>query len=109
MELQITDNSQQVLSELNSKIPVILDVLAQSAEANGVLEITALGAVDTGNLRDSISHDTDDTTAYVGTNVEYAPYVEMGTVKMPARPFLRNAVENHKEEYKAIIENGLKA
>ena len=44
----------------------------------------------------------------VGTNVQYAPYVELGhrlpsgrTVK--PRPFLRPAIENHKDQYKAII------
>lgn len=31
--------------------------------------------------------------AVVGTNVEYAPYVELGTYKMTARPFLLPALE----------------
>lgn len=29
--------------------------------------------VDTGRLRSSITHETDKNTAYIGTNVEYAP------------------------------------
>lgn len=37
--------------------------------------------VDTGNLRNSITHITDDKAAYIGTNVEYGKYVETGTVK----------------------------
>lgn len=73
----------------------------------------------------------------VGTNVEYAKYVELGTGNyaegeggsrakkipwhfkdadgnwhttsgVPARPFLRPAVENHAEEYKAILEKVLR-
>lgn len=32
-----------------------------------------------GQLRQSITHEVDDTEGYVGTNVEYAPYVEIGT------------------------------
>ncbi len=109
IDVKVEDNSKEVLEELASKMPIILEMLGQAGENNAKFEITALGAIDTGNLRNSISHTDDGEYAYIGTNVEYAPYVEMGTVKMPARPFLRNAVENHKEEYKAIIENGLKA
>ena len=35
--------------------------------------------VDTGNLRNSITHTVEDNVGTVGTNVEYAPYVEFGT------------------------------
>ena len=37
--------------------------------------------VDTGQLRQSITHRIEGTTGIVGTNVEYAPYVEYGTGK----------------------------
>ena len=38
--------------------------------------------VDTGRLRNSITHVTrpDEKAVYIGTNVEYAPHVEYGTV-----------------------------
>lgn len=97
-----------VINELNSRVPVILEALGIEAEGNAVTEITELGAVDTGRLRGSISHATDDTSAYIGTNVEYAPYVELGTRKMAARPFLRNAITKYTDDYKRIIEEGLK-
>ena len=62
--------------------------------------------VDTGNLRNSITHQQyDENTEVIGTNVEYAPYVELGTVKMSAKPFLRPAAENHSAEYKAVIQS----
>ncbi len=35
--------------------------------------------VDDGQLRQSITHEVDNNEGYVGTNVEYAPYVEIGT------------------------------
>lgn len=35
--------------------------------------------VDSGQLRASITHEVRDKTGIVGTNVEYAPYVEYGT------------------------------
>jgi HK97 gp10 family phage protein len=35
--------------------------------------------VDTGILRRSITHEVEDGVGYIGTNVEYAPYIEFGT------------------------------
>ena len=35
--------------------------------------------VETGTLRRSITHEVNDDTVYIGTNLEYAPYVEYGT------------------------------
>ena len=104
----IESHVDEVLSELNSKIPVIFEALAIEAEGNAVDEITRMKAVDTGRLRGSISHATDAEAAYIGTNVEYAPYVELGTKRMAARPFLRNAVANYTDDYERIIEEGLK-
>ena len=45
---------------------------------------------------------------YIGTNVEYAPYVCLGTIHMKAQPFLKPAVNDHKDEYRKILENSLK-
>lgn len=80
--------------------------------------------VDTGRLRDSITHayndDNEQVTLLVGTNVEYAPYVELGHRQQPGRfvpkikkrlkrswvpgkPFLRPAFENHRDEIEKII------
>lgn len=53
--------------------------------------------VDTGRLRASINWrleaDARGLLAIVGTDVEYAPYVEFGTSRMSAQPFLRPALE----------------
>lgn len=110
MAIKITDHSPEVLEELALKITIALELIGQAGENNAKFEITALGAVDTGNLRNSITHATDKTSAYIGTNVEYAPYVEFGTSKYPKeRPFLRNAVSNNTSEYKTIVEETLKS
>lgn len=106
--IKMIDYSPEVISKLKSRIPVILEALGIEAEGNAVDEITRMGAVDTGRLRGSITHAHDGENAYIGTNVEYAPYVEFGTSKMAARPFLRNAAANYVDDYKRIIENGLK-
>lgn len=108
VDVTTTSHVDDIKTELADRIPVILEALGLQAEGNAVDEITKLGAVDTGRLRGSISHAHDDEAAYVGTNVEYAPYVELGTYKMAPRPFLRNAVANHTDDYKRIVEEGLK-
>ena len=67
--------------------------------------------VDTGRLRNSITHTTRSEpgpVAYVGTNVEYAPYVELGTKRTKAQPYLKPAIANHVDEYKQIIQDELK-
>lgn len=52
--------------------------------------------VDTGRLRSSISHrlgrDARGPYAEVGTNVQYAPFVEFGTRRAAAQPYLRPAL-----------------
>ena len=57
-----------------------------------------LAPVDTGRLRSSITFelgkDGGDIVARVGTNVHYAPYLEFGTRRMTARPFLRPALDS---------------
>ncbi len=108
-EVNLTSHVPEIKEELAYRIPAILEALGIEAEGNAVDEITRLEAVDTGRLRGSISHSTDgEEKAYVGTNVEYAPYVEYGTIHMAARPFLRNSIQNYVDDYKRIIEEGLK-
>ena len=61
--------------------------------------------VDTGNLRNSLttvmdSMPSDDPTlGFVGTNVEYAAFVEFGTRYQPAQPFLGPALEDARRRY----------
>ena len=56
-------------------------------------------AVDTGKLRASIMPVIESWAAgYVGTNTAYAPYVEYGTRKMPAQPYLEPAFEEGRKQ-----------
>lgn len=84
-----------------------------------------------GTLKNSITHTVQDGTLFVGTNVEYAPYVELGTgpnFKAPPsweqfnvpkskgvghgyvrpRPYLKPAIIDHIKEYEDVIKNELK-
>lgn len=64
--------------------------------------------VDTGNLRGSITFDVNGDCAEIGTNVEYAPYVEYGTLHQPAKPFLGPAFEDNKHFLHEDIINELR-
>lgn len=47
-------------------------------------------------------------SVYLGTNIEYAQYVENGTSKMAARPFIRPAIADNTEKFKTIIQSEMK-
>jgi len=59
--------------------------------------------VDTGRLRSSITHEIEGLTGRVGTNVEYARHVELGTHKMAAQPYLRPALHQNEKAILALF------
>ena len=82
LEFEIrADNSAEVLRELDSKIEAILEALGIQGVGAVVDIITSESRVDTGAMRNSISHQVDagDKSVYIGTNIEYAIYHELGT------------------------------
>ena len=100
------NNIPTAKEELEMKIARALEMIGIQAEGYA----KALCPVDTGTLRNSITHQVDMSVdgVYIGTNVEYAPYVELGTVKMKKRPYLKPAIEQHMNEYRTIALNELK-
>ena len=127
MEVSFTDNSKEVISAFEESCLRALEKCGLTAEGYA----KKLCPVDTGNLRNSISHkvDTDEPAAYIGTNIEYATYVELGTGiytsggrptpwvyqddkgkwhytrGYPAKPFLKPAIADHKQTYRNMIED----
>lgn len=99
----VADNTQAVLSALDSQIAAAFNAIGLKAVAYA----KASCPVDTGRLRASITYETDVKKVYVGSNVEYAPYVELGTRKRAAQPFLTPAAKNHGSQYKAILKKYL--
>lgn len=104
MDFNITDNSDLFKGAKDDAIARALEAIGLVAEGYA----KRLCPVDTGRLRNSISHTHDENSAYIGTNVEYAPYVEFGTRRQKAQPYLKPAVTEHAKEYKAIVEQELK-
>ena len=54
---------------------------------------------------DTVSKPNEDMVALVGTNVEYAPYKEFGTIRTDAQPFLRPALDLARGRALTIVEN----
>lgn len=71
MKVDYKDNSEQVLSAMEKAIKNALEAIGLTAEGHA----KKITPVDTGRLRNSISHATDKEAAYIGTNVEYAAFV----------------------------------
>ena len=142
-DFEITqDNTADVLAALPPIAEKAMTIIGMKAEKYakarcpvGTVESTGIKGYRGGTLRNSITFDVqiDGKSAElaVGTNVEYAPYVELGTgpyfntppewenfeVAPPngtgnsyvkPRPYLRPAIEDHIAEYENIIETEMK-
>lgn len=118
LEVTIRPNN---LTELNDAareaVKRAVTIIGMKAEANAVKEVDR--AVyntpetpryrRTGNLRQFIHYDKEgDDTVLLIDDIDYAAYVEFGTSKMAARPFIKPAVLNYLEEYREILEDCLK-
>lgn len=100
MSIKFTDHSPEVLEALEIAIARGLEAIGLAAEGHA----KRAAPVDTGRLRNSIAHAVKGDAAYIGTNVEYAPYVELGTSRKAPKPYLRPAATQHGSEYKALMQ-----
>lgn len=128
--INLTDNTEAFKAASVEAIARALEMCGMQAENYAAL----ICPVDTGRLRNSLTHVvggnriskkyyTDkgeyggsysgtmgtkrDLTVYVGTNVEYARDVELGTQRQRAQPYLKPAFLNHISEYERILKNEL--
>lgn len=81
MTFRVIDHSGEVLAALEEKKEVILEAWGNQGVSNVKEIITRESRVDTGAMRNSITHQVEaaESTVYVGTNSEYAIYNELGT------------------------------
>lgn len=106
----IEDNTDIFLRELPIAIARALEEIGLVAERYA----KRMCPVDTGRLRNSITHSVEEfgTSAIIGTNVEYGPYVELGTSWQEAanagEGFLIPAVSYNEEKYRDIVKKHLK-
>lgn len=108
LKFTIDVDSPDFKSPKDKAIEAALETIGLVAETYAKLNLERdPRRIDTGDLRKSITHTYDADTAYVGTPMEYAPYVEFGTVKMKENPFIRDAVREHIKEYRDIAKKAL--
>lgn len=104
MNFNIEINADAIASELNNSsnqaIRAAIEEFkktALSVEKSAKQNIKRNKTVDTGRLlgsvKTNIKQDYAGVEAEVGTNVEYANYIEYGTYKMGAKPFLNPAFD----------------
>lgn len=103
------DNTRVCVEKLNTAILKALEAVGIDLQ-----KIASDNApYDTGRLSGSISHvvSSDEKAVYIGTNVEYAPYQELGTSRMSAandgRGYLRPAVNDNKQRIQDIFRAAL--
>ena len=113
-EAEAIDNL--IIQQNNAKIiaQAMDDAIVRALEKVGLAAeryAKELCPVDTGRLRNSITHviSNDGKFVAIGTNVEYARAVEFGVKSQnrPAQPFLVPAAEQHADQYRSIIESEL--
>lgn len=94
-------------------VPKIAGPLAKMAVKKTAKDIEAtaktLSPVDTGNLRSSIkssdlrSVSQDSPSAEVNASANYATYVELGTSRMAAQPFMGPAADKHEPAFQQAM------
>lgn len=108
IEVKLTVNTKDFKRASKEAIERALEEIGMKGENYAKLNLYPGHGFDTGHLQGSITHDKEGLTVIVGTNVEYAPYVELGTSKRSPITFLAPAIEEHIPEYQDILEKHLK-
>lgn len=107
IKVDLTDNSDLIKQATAEQIYEALDLVGTDAEGF----VALLTPVDTGRLRNSITHEVEDNTVIVGTNVEYAEVVETNEKmrhKVGQAHYLRDGIANNVDSFKSVIETALK-
>lgn len=135
MSVIINDFTDEFLAALERQKEAGLEAVGQQAVSHAKQNLKAAGRIDTGALRNSITHKVkmSEDAVYIGTNVHYAIYNEMGTGVhteggggrktpwvyqdakgnwhrthgMKPTHFLKNAAQDHMDEYSQILKKFL--
>lgn len=77
MEVEFKDNSEEVLEAFSKATTNALTAIGMTAETHAKKELYPGHGLDTGRLRNSVSHavQPSENAVYIGSNVEYAPFI----------------------------------
>lgn len=111
------DNTEYIAQAIDRALAEALDEIGRKVQHRA----QELCPVDTGRLRNSITYTLGGggyafpgmgaavgREVTVGSEVEYAAYVELGTSRTPAQPYLRPAAADYADEYRNIVEGRLR-
>jgi len=100
---KIQDNTNEILAEVDRLIRKKLELAALLVE--GTAKEPGYCPRATGTSARSITHEMspDGRSVKIGSNVEYFPYHEMGTVNMPAHASLRRALMFNRKPIKRLF------
>jgi len=103
MKVKMKNNFKEAMQKLENAQNLALENASVLVDG----EATVRCPVDTGNLKASMDRKVNEgeKTAYVGNSSEYSPYVEFGTYKMSAQPFLTPAFEENQSKIKRLIKD----
>lgn len=80
--------------KIAAKLPQAVNAIVRKAAFDVEAHAKSVVPVDTGKLKNSITTEmTSQTSAIVAPHTEYAIYVEFGTRKQRAQPYMRPAAE----------------
>lgn len=80
IRLDVIDHSQEIINKKDELIGIALEIIGTKCADYAAMNLERNPRrVDTGRLKNSLTHQVDGNSVYVGTNVEYAIYVEYGT------------------------------
>ena len=101
----VADHTEEVIAALGTAIARGLEAVGIEAESDAA----AICPVDTGRLRNSITHTIDNSgkAAIIGTNVEYSLYVHEGVHGRKGQPFLTDAITQNADKYRRILKAAL--
>ena len=136
IDVKVETHADLFKDAVKEAVEAALEAIGLQAEGYAKANITAAGRVDTGELRNSVTHQVEESeqAVYIGSNLEYAIYNEVGTgiyaeggggrkdpwvyeddkgvghwtVGMKPIHFLKDAAADHGEEYRQIAESVMK-
>lgn len=114
------DNTEFILKAIDQALANAMDEIGAAMQSHA----QQLCPVDTGRLRNSITYrlggggyafpgygaevSAHEHAVSVGSDVEYAAYVELGTSRTKAQPFLRPAAADYADEYRRMVEEHMR-
>ena len=136
IDVKVETHADLFKDAVKEAVEAALEAIGLQAEGYAKANITAAGRVDTGELRNSVTHQVEESeqAVYIGSNLEYAIYNEVGTgiyakggggrkdpwvyvddkgvghwtVGMKPIHFLKDAAADHGDEYRQIAEAVMK-